>query len=427
MIHGMSRVIAAERRILAEKARQKQAQKAAPAVRPRADVTINKNQGERIMFYTKIIVRKHERALLFRDGDFVKFLEPGVHRFVTVLHTYTVERFDITVPVFGHRLQDFIIEKYPRQAERYFDVVATGENEIAVVYHDGRVTLIMAPATRHLFAKGVHKIRVERIDIVETLDVDERLAKRLMAGNDTMLQSIADKAIYSRVVPEGHIGLLYVDGELTRSLAPGFHAFYAVERGVSVELYDTRVQTLEVSGQEILTKDKVSLRINLTATYQLTDVEKAVRATKDPLDHLYKEVQFGLRGAVGTRTLDALLEDKVAIDTSVADHLQEHFEAIGITVKSVGVKDIILPGDMKDLLGKVVEAEKAAQANVIRRREETNATRSLLNTAKVMEANAVALRLKELETLEKITEKIGNISVYGGLDSVLNDLVRMKQ
>ena len=77
--------------------------------------------------------------------------------------------------------------------------------------------------------------------------------------------------------------------------------------------------------------------------------------------------------------------------------------------------------------GKVVEAEKAAQANVIRRREETNATRSLLNTAKVMEANAVALRLKELETLEKVTEKIGTISVYGGLDSVLNDLVRMKQ
>ena len=65
--------------------------------------------------------------------------------------------------------------------------------------------------------------------------------------------------------------------------------------------------------------------------------------------------------------------------------------------------------------------------NVIRRREETNATRSLLNTAKVMETNAVALRLKELETLEKITDKIGNISVYGGLDSVLNDLVRMKQ
>ncbi|HZD53832.1 MAG TPA: hypothetical protein VE175_12345, partial [Woeseiaceae bacterium] len=102
-------------------------------------------------------------------------------------------------------------------------------------------------------------------------------------------------------------------------------------------------------------------------------------------------------------------------------------KALGITVKSVGVKDIILPGDMKELLAKVVEAEKAAQANVIRRREETNATRSLLNTAKVMESNTVALRLKELETLEKITEKIGNISVYGGLDSVLDNLVRMNK
>lgn len=379
------------------------------------------------MFYVKFNVRKHERALLFRDGDFVKFLEPGVHRFVTVLRRYTIERFDITVPLFAHRLQDFLVAHYAEDVARYFDVITTDTDEIAVVYHDERVTLIMAPATRHLFTKGVRKIRVERHAIRDDVDVDARLAKRLLAGNDPALKAIADKAIYARVVPDGHVGLLYVDGELKRSLAPGFHAFFAVERGVEVTLFDTRVQTLEVSGQEILTKDKVAVRINLTATYQFADVEAAVRAAKDPLDHLYKEVQFGLRGAVGTRTLDALLEDKTVIDTSVAGHLVKHFEAIGITVKSVGVKDIILPGDMKMLLGQVVEAEKAAQANVIRRREETNATRSLLNTAKVMETNAVALRLKELETLEKITDKIGNISVYGGLDGVLNDLVRMNK
>ncbi len=427
-MHGMSQVAEVERQILARKTgMQSQPKRKRKPAKKATPVTFNQNEGECIMFYEKFIVRKHERALLFRDGDFVKFLEPGVYRYVTLLHTFTVERFDISVPLFAHRLQDFLAEKYPRQVERYFDIVATDANEIAIVYHDERVTLIMAPATRKLFAKGVYKIRIERFEIVDDLDVDTRVAKRLIAGDDPMIKAIADKVVYSRVVPEGHVGLLYVDGELTRSLEPGFHAFFAVERGVSVELFDTRVQTLEVSGQEILTKDKVSLRINLTATYQLTDVEKAVRETKDPLDHLYKEVQFGLRGAVGTRTLDALLEDKEVIDVSVADHLEKRFKAIGITVKSVGVKDIILPGDMKDLLGKVVEAEKAAQANVIRRREETNATRSLLNTAKVMESNEVALRLKELETLEKITEKIGNISVYGGLDSLLNDLVRMKQ
>jgi regulator of protease activity HflC (stomatin/prohibitin superfamily) len=90
------------------------------------------------------------------------------------------------------------------------------------------------------------------------------------------------------------------------------------------------------------------------------------------------------------------------------------------------VKDIILPGDMKLILAKVVEAEKVAQANGIRRREETSATRSLLNTAKVMEDNPTALRLKELETLEKVTEKIDKISVFGGLEGLMKDLVKIR-
>ena len=150
-------------------------------------------------------------------------------------------------------------------------------------------------------------------------------------------------------------------------------------------------------------------------------VKMAVYARVVPDGHV------GLRAAVGTRKLDVLLEDKTAIDRDIADHLGKRFADIGLSVISVGVKDIILPGDMKDLLGKVVEAEKAAQANVIRRREETNATRSLLNTAKVMESNGVALRLKELETLEKVTENVGNLSVVGGLDALLNGLVNIKQ
>jgi hypothetical protein len=74
----------------------------------------------------------------------------------------------------------------------------------------------------------------------------------------------------------------------------------------------------------------------------------------------------------------------------------------------------------------VVQAEKAAQANLIRRREETAATRSLLNTAKLMDQNPVLLRLKELEALERVTERVGSLTVFGGLDHVLKDLVRIE-
>ncbi|KAB2838022.1 MAG: slipin family protein, partial [Burkholderiales bacterium] len=166
--------------------------------------------------------------------------------------------------------------------------------------------------------------------------------------------------------------------------------------------------------------------VNLTAGYRVSDVLVAFAKQARPLDYLYKELQFGLRAAVGTKSLDELLESKSTLDEAVREHIQRRTAGTGLEVESVGVKDIILPGEMRTLLAKVVEAEKAAQANLIRRREETAATRSLLNTAKVMEDNPVALRLKELETLEKITEKIDKISVFGGLDGVLKDLVKIQ-
>ena len=377
-----------------------------------------------MLFSQKFIVLKHERGLLFRDGDFLQFLEPGTYRFHGLRSRYAVETFDLASPLFEHRLVDYLVEAQRESVEQLFTLVETGANEVAVVYHNERAAEIVAPSERRLFWKGPVSTRVEGFDLDEGLELDAQLAKRLRPLDG--LFGLGRQTLYSREIPDGHVGLLYVEGKLTATLKPGLHAFWNCGPSVKVDVMDLRVKTLEVQGQEILTRDKVSLRVNLTATYRYVDAERAVRAAKDPLDHLYKEIQFGLRAAVGTRTLDALLEDKAAIDRAVAERVVERFAGIGIAVEGVGVKDIILPGDMKMLLGKVVEAEKAAQANVIRRREETNATRSLLNTAKVMESNAVALRLKELETLEKITEKVGSLSVYGGLDGVLNELVRLK-
>lgn len=380
-----------------------------------------------MLFMQKFIVRKHERGLLFKDGDFIKFLEAGTYRFISLRSRYAVERFDLTVAAFEHRLADYLVEAARAEVDRLFHVVETDADEVALVYLNERAAAVLGPAERKLYWKGVVKVRVERFDLSKGIVLDARLAKRLVNGRDARVLAVADKAVYARMVPDGHVGLLYVDGALIETLTAGLHAYWNVAHSVGIELVDLRVKALEVQGQEILTRDKVALRINVTATYQYVDAALAVRTFKDPLDQLYKEIQFGLRAAVGTRKLDELLEDKTAIDRDIAEHLGKRFAEIGLSVISVGVKDIILPGDMKDLLGKVVEAEKAAQANVIRRREETNATRSLLNTAKVMESNRVALRLKELETLEKVTENVGSLSVVGGLDALLNGLVTIKQ
>ena len=380
-----------------------------------------------MLFVREFVVRKHERGLLYRKGDFERFLAPGIYRFFGMHKHVAVERFDASVPAFEHRLADFFVKAYADEVKELFEVIETGINEVAVIYKNGRFADVLGPDRRALYWKGVVETTAEIVDITEDFEVATRIAKALVAEAKGQRVSIADNAVYAREVPAGHVGLLYVDAKLVRELTSGLHVFWKFNRGIAVELYDLRVKNLEVGGQEILTKDKVGLRINLSANYQFTDALKAVKAAKDPLDYLYKEIQFGLRAAVGTRTLDALLEDKGGVDNVVFEHVKSKFAEIGIDVRGIGVKDIILPGDMKEILGKVVEAEKAAQANVIRRREETNATRSLLNTAKVMEDNPIALRLKELEALEKVTEKVGTISVYGGLDGLLNELVRIKR
>ena len=98
----------------------------------------------------------------------------------------------------------------------------------------------------------------------------------------------------------------------------------------------------------------------------------------------------------------------------LTEKLREKEGELYLTVMEAGVKDIILPGEIRDIMNTVLIAEKRAQANVITRREEVASTRSLLNTAKLMDENQTLYRLKELEYLEKICEHVGSIHVSGG-------------
>ena len=160
------------------------------------------------------------------------------------------------------------------------------------------------------------------------------------------------------------------------------------------------------------------------------DPERAVAAVADIDAWLYRLVQFAIRETVAARTLDEVLSAKAVLDAELRTYVSERVADTGIEVIELGVKDVILPGDVRELLNKVVEAERTAKANLIRRQEETAATRSLLNTAKLMEENPLLLRLKELESLERLVEKVGRIDLHAGegqgLDALLDKLVRLK-
>ena len=124
-------------------------------------------------------------------------------------------------------------------------------------------------------------------------------------------------------------------------------------------------------------------------------------------------MQLALRAFIGGFTLDELLARKDTIAKEILENVQVKISDLGLVVADGGIRDVILPGDMKEIMNQVLVAEKKAQANSIMRREETASTRSLLNTAKLMEENEMLWKLKEMEYVEKIADKIGEITISG--------------
>jgi regulator of protease activity HflC (stomatin/prohibitin superfamily) len=378
-------------------------------------------------FVRRVVVRKNERGLLLRNGDFERVLQPGRYWLPSLFDALRVETFAIEQPAFTHGLADYLLAKEPEVVAREFVRVELSDTQVGLRYDNGVLVELLAPATRKLYWKGLVDVRVEVLELaVDEIELPQALVSRLTQTQLRQRAVAGLQGVLQGQVPEFSVGVLTVDGKVLRLLEPGAYAFWRFNRTVTVEAVDLRVQSSEVSGQEILTKDKVTLRLNLGATWRYGDVMQAYARNAKPAEALYRELQFALRAVVGTRTLDELLENKSLIDDGVNAQVRARLEGSGLVLENVGVKDIILPGEMKTILAQVVEAEKSAQANVIRRREETAATRSLLNTAKVMEDNPTALRLKELETLERVAERIDKISVFGGLDSVLNGLVKLR-
>lgn len=314
----------------------------------------------------------------------------------------------------------------PELAAAHWQRVEAGENELLLWSQNGKLQNLIRPKEAAWFwREAAQPYEIQRIDLSQGLAIDADTVKQLQNINFGG-HPVFKNAVHTVNVPEHHQGLVYIDNVQQPPLTQGRYHYWLVNQTVGSQVADLRLQTCEVSGQELLTEDKVTVRANVVCNYRITDAPKWFAQHQSPEEYLYRELQFAIRALIGSKSMDTLLADKQGLDTELTALIRAKVP-LGAEIDSAGVKDIILPGEIRSILTRVVEAEKSAQANNIRRREETAATRSLLNTARVMEENPTALRLKELETLEKVTEKIDKISVYGGLDGVLKGLINIQQ
>ncbi len=367
----------------------------------------------------RVLVKANERVLALYKGVVLGIFGAGEHSLPNRRGLLELERHDMNRPVFASAYEKPLFDGLPEVAQRELTVIRTTAREISVVERDGELYTVLAPNQKLVVWNAAGPWTETRVDLTERLDIDPELMRRLTRARRTELTT-------AFLVNDGQVGLLFVDGTHQRMLGPGMHALWNVGKTIQVRVVDLKRQSLDVTGQELLTRDKVTIRVNISAEYRVVDPLKAVSDVKDFADALYRALQFAFRQTLGTLTLDQILERKVTVHAEAAEKVRADMAAIGVEVSAIELKDVILPGEMRDILNQVVAAEKQAEANVIRRREETNATRSLLNTAKVMAENPVMLRLKELEALEAIAGKVERLTIHNGTAGLMNDLVQLR-
>ena len=344
-------------------------------------------------------VQAHQIGLVFKQGGYQKMLSAGNHWLWSNETVYVYNQGDL--------LQNppcdlAVLLAYPEVAAA-LDVVEVKDHEIALQYADGLFQTILRKG-RWAYWAGVKqyqysKVDMSQLEIPAEIDLTSLMPQPLSAYVRTFSVEAHEQ------------GVLFIDWKFNRVLSAGTYMWWKNNTPVNVLKADMRQQQLEVSGQEILTKDKASLRLSFYVQFQVQDVVKALVDNKEFDKQLYISIQLALREYVGGLTLDELLDRKGELAPYVIKATAEKAAELGVALRNGGVRDIILPGDMRDIMNQVLMAEKKAQANSIMRREETASTRSLLNTAKLMEDNQMLWKLKEMEYVEKIADKISTISV----------------
>lgn len=359
----------------------------------------------------RIRINAGKIGLVFKKGDYNRVITQGNHWLgfnERVLQYSLTKSFEIPVAL-ELLLQD-------KELEAMLHIIEVKDNEIVLLYENGIFKNVLS-AGRYVYWKSLMSYEFTTVDLSK-IYITEKIHKSLFSNN------ALSKYIRAFEVAAYEKAVLLVDDVYTKTLESGAYRFWKNDISIKIAKTDTRQLQLEIAGQELLTKDKAAIRINFYTQYKVMDIEKALLENKDYEKQLYIVMQLVLRAYIGRYTLDELLENKETIAQAVLENTKTEAVTLGVKILNCGIRDVILTGEMKEIMNQVLIAQKKAQANIITRREETASTRSLLNTAKLMEENEMLYKLKEMEYVEKIADKIGEISVSGdgGMIKQLRDI-----
>ncbi len=246
------------------------------------------------------------------------------------------------------------------------------------------------------------------------------------------------------LVSQGYVGVLYENGAFIKVLLPGVyklkrHWFDRIQR--KIVLVDLRERSITIKGQEILTADKVAIRVSLLVYFRVKDPEAALHNVGSYEERIYEDVQLAARRFLASRTLEAILSDRNEISDTVRDDVKESAFGYGVEILRADVKDLVFPGNLREIMNQVLETERRAEAKLIQAKKDAEALKikndaenqavkdrleaekdrvrmnaeaglerarfkiqADLEEAKALSEQPQLLRLRELQTLEKMAQ-----------------------
>jgi len=361
----------------------------------------------------KYVINENQIGYLTRNGRFVKVLEPGRYSYASALG------YDVRIASATGEVDTCSIPAARLREDGFF-----AANTVERIVPSGTFAFVIADGTPVMCVTGRTLLYWT---VFEQVEVKEYTPESPEIGDDFPREflNVMNASMVSRLsVPIGAVSMLYYDNRFVRELSTGVYWFWKIGVEISQRLVTVAKQTLSLPAQELLTADKVTVRVTMALEYTVTQPRVYAETMIDAEDQLRLTAQLALRDYVGGLKLEELLDKRSDFSGYLIERLSRSDCAQWCAFASAGIKDVIIPGEIREIMNTVLLAEKQAQAGVIARREEVASTRSLLNTAKMMEENPTLMRLKELEYLERICDRVDSISVAGGAD-LLGQLSRL--
>jgi len=177
------------------------------------------------------------------------------------------------------------------------------------------------------------------------------------------------------IIKPTHRALWYEDGILTRVLEPGRYVVPAhIDLGffrrpkVEYVLVDVRERDLTIKGQEILTSDKVAIRVSILVQFRVTDPAAAIHRVSNYEERIYSDVQLAARRSLASMTLEEILTNRNRLSEDILRDMKEAAATYGVDIIRADVKDLIFPGNLQEIMNRVLAAERMSQAQLVEAR-----------------------------------------------------------